>query len=56
MKEEYVKLIVERDSILSEQRKEWLDCKTLAEKEKWMKKINGSLDERYRLMVLRDSQ
>ncbi len=56
MKEEYIKLIEERDRILLEQRLEWLKCETLAQKEKWMKKINKSLDERFRLMCLRDEQ
>lgn len=54
MKEEYIKLIAEHDKLLSALRKNWMESNG-ADKMKWMNKINGSLDERSRLMKLRDS-
>lgn len=55
MKEEYIKLIKERDVILSELREQWMKEEGLVEKEKLMRKINKQLDERLRLMNLRDN-
>lgn len=55
MKEEYMKLIAERDVIISELRDSWMKEENLIEKEKLMRKINKQLDERIRLMKLRDN-
>jgi len=53
MKEEYIKLISEHDKLLSTLRKNWTEAKGV-DKTNWMNKINSSLDERIRLMGLRD--
>lgn len=55
MREEYVRLITEHDKTLSLLRGEWIAA-TDKERNKWMVKINSSLDERSRLMSLRDSK
>ncbi len=55
MKEEYTNLIVEHDKTLSMLRQHWLSDGPTEEK-KWMERINSALDERGRLMRLRDSK
>lgn len=55
MKEEYVKLIVEHDKTLSMLRGQWMDAKP-PEKTKYMDRINSALDERGRIMKLRDGR
>ena len=56
MKEEYIKLIAERDTMIGELRSSWMKEVNLVEKERWMRMINKQLDERLRLMGLRDSE
>jgi len=56
MKEEYIKLIAERDVMIGELRVSWMKEENLIEKEKLMRKINKQLDERLRLMKLRDGE
>lgn len=53
MKPEYDRHIAELDKTLSMIRKGWMDAKP-AEKPKWMDQIDSMLDERLRLMSLRD--
>lgn len=53
MKHEYVNLIRELDGALSMLRQGWLDA-VAADKPKWMAKLDSMLDERFRLMKLRD--
>ena len=55
MKSEYVTLIAEHDKTISYLRSEWLDSLT-KDKDKWLEKINAALDERLRLMALRDKK
>lgn len=55
MKKEYETLIAEHDKTLSYLRSEWLESLT-KDKDKWMEKINAALDERLRLMKLRDAK
>ena len=55
MKKEYENLISEHDKTLSYLRSEWLDSLT-KDKDKWLEKINTALDERIRLMALRDKK
>jgi len=54
MKQHYIKLIEEVDKTLSLVRVYWLDGRDEFEKSKWMKRINELLDERLKLMKLRD--
>jgi hypothetical protein len=52
----HVKTIAEMDAVLLHSlRKSWLEAKDPKEKEKYMKKLDSALDERLRLMKLRDS-
>ena len=53
MKQEYINLIAELDKLLSGLRENWMEA-TGQNKTNWFKKINSSLDERNRLMKLRD--
>jgi hypothetical protein len=46
--------IVELDKTLSLLREGWTDAKP-ADKSKWMDRIDSMLDERFRLMSLRDA-
>ena len=55
MKKEYETLIAEHDKTLSYLRSEWLESLT-KDKDKWLTKINAALDERIRLMKLRDKK
>ena len=55
MKTEYVKLIATMDKTLSLIRKQWEKAPAGKEKEEYMSRINESLDERFRLMGLRDA-
>ena len=55
MKAEYIQLITERDAILSTLRAFWVAARTPAERAPHMARINASLDERLRLMRLRDA-
>lgn len=54
MKNEYTALIKHHDNTLSLLRKNWMAAKG-KEKGEYMKLLNESLDERNRLMELRDS-
>jgi hypothetical protein len=54
MKNEYQKLIDEHDKTLGMLRADWLRAEP-AEKGKWIERINAALDERLRLMRLRDA-
>lgn len=54
MKSEYEKLIAERDVLLGDFRKQWMEAKTSEDRSKYMGKINDNLDERARLMRCRD--
>jgi hypothetical protein len=53
MEDEYKHLIAEYDKTLQLLRKEWIDA-ALKDKEKWTERIDCALDERSRLMKLRD--
>lgn len=53
VKSEYIRLIVEHDRTLALLRKHLLEC-TPAHKHEWWERINSALDERLRLMKLRD--
>lgn len=55
MKNEYKKLIAEHDKTLSYLRSEWVEP-LLKDKPKWKEKIDAALDERLRLMKLRDEK
>lgn len=55
MENEYIKLIAELDRTLSALRDFWMNAKTPEESAKWRTRINGSLDERLRLMKARDA-
>lgn len=55
-KESYTNLIVELDRVLSTLRGFWLEASGDTDKEKWRKRLDDSLDERLRLMKLRDKQ
>ena len=51
---EYENLLKQLDSILCLMRDEWLEA-GIKNKNKWEQKIDKALDERLRLMKLRDS-
>jgi len=55
MKTEYEKLIATMDKTLSLIRKQWEKAPAGKEKEEYMSRINESLEERFRLMGLRDA-
>ncbi len=55
MKEHYKVCIENTDSCLSLLRSFWLEEKNLDLKTKWWEKIDSALDERLRLMKLRDA-
>lgn len=55
MKAEYIRLIEELDRVLDTLRGFWLEAKTTAETAKHRNRIDALLDERLRLMGLRDS-
>lgn len=54
MKEDYPSWIKEQDEILADLRLEWKAAKEES-KDKWMNRINRALDQRLRIMKLRDS-
>lgn len=54
MKHEYIKLITETDKNLALLRESWLEA-VKEKKSRWMVLIDQALDERSRLMKLRDS-
>lgn len=56
MKNEYIKLIIEVDRVLSMLRGLWLDADSTEEAHEWYIKINKTLEERIRLMKLRDEK
>lgn len=53
MRHEYEKLIAEHDRTLSMLRKQWMEADP-KDKPKYMERINAALDERLRLLALRD--
>lgn len=55
MKSEYLKLIVECDKNLALLRESWMES-PVEKKPRWMGLINQALDERFRLMTLRDGK
>jgi hypothetical protein len=55
MKSEYLKLIAECDKNLSLLRESWMES-SVKKKSRWMGLINQALDERFRLMTLRDGK
>ena len=55
MKSEYITLIAEHDKTLDYLRSEWIDS-LIKDKDKWLNKIDAALDERLRLMALRDKK
>lgn len=55
MRAEYEKLIAERDVLLGDLRKQWMEAREPGERRKAMNKINDNLDERSRLMRCRDA-
>lgn len=54
MRHEYQKLISEHDRTLSMLGKQWMEVEP-KDKPKYMERINSMLDERLRLMDLRDA-
>jgi hypothetical protein len=54
MKSEYVNLIKQLDSLMILARTEWIEAPIL-KKHTWERKMDDILDERLRLMKLRDS-
>lgn len=55
LRHEYVKLIAERDAMLTDLRTQWLAARTSSDRAVAMGKINANLDERSRLMRCRDA-
>lgn len=55
LRNEYVKLIAERDAMLTDLRTQWLAARSSGERSAAMGKINANLDERSRLMRCRDA-
>jgi len=55
-KASYKKLIKEVDKLLDILRSGWMESKDIKEKEKYQERLNGALDERIRLMKLRDKK
>jgi hypothetical protein len=55
MKEEYIRLILEQDKVISAMRMLWGEARDAAEKAKWRVQIDHALDERMRLMRARDA-
>lgn len=55
MKAEYIRLIAEQDRTLETIRAFWLEAKTPAEIAKHRNRLDLVLDERLRVMALRDS-
>ena len=53
MRHEYAKLIAEHDRTLSMLRKQWMEAEP-KDQLKYMERIKDALDERLRLMALRD--
>jgi len=56
MKNEYVKLIIELDRVLAMLRELWMNSFDEIDRAKWRDRISHSLDERLRLMKLRDER
>lgn len=54
MKEQYDKLIVSHDETINLLRSYWIDAKTPEAKKEHMVRLSAALDERLRLMNLRD--
>ncbi len=55
MKDEYNKLIAEMDKTLSLIKKQWEAAKPGKDKNDYEERLNATLDERFRLMGLRDT-
>jgi hypothetical protein len=55
MTNQYIKLIEELDKTISMTRTFWMDARTNEDKKKWHKRIDELLEERMRLMNLRDA-
>ena len=53
---QYVKLIEELDKTIGLARSSWMDARSNDDKNKWYKRINELLEERLRLMRLRDAK
>ena len=56
MNNQYVKLIEELDKTLSMTRTFWMDARSNDDKKKWYKRLDELLEERLRLMKLRDAE
>jgi len=56
MKQDYIKLIEELDKTLSMARTCWIDARSTDDKKKWYKRLDELLEERMRLMNLRDGK
>lgn len=54
MNKDYIKLIEELDKTLSMARGCWIDARSTDDKRKWYKRLDELLEERSRLMKLRD--
>ena len=54
MKDEYIKLISELDRTIDLLRTHWLEAQ-FKDKARWLSRIDTTLDERLRLMALRDA-
>jgi len=55
MTNQYIKLIEELDKTISMTRTFWIDARTNEDKAKWYKRVDELLEERMRLMNLRDA-
>ena len=53
---QYVKLIEELDKTISLARSSWMDARSTDDTRKWHKRIDELLEERMRLMRLRDEK
>jgi len=56
MKQHYIKLIEELDKTITMVRAFWQDGRDTGEKTKWRKRLDELLDERLKLMNLRDKE
>lgn len=56
MKDHYIKLIEELDKTISMTRAFWMEARSNDDVRKWYKRIDELLEERMRLMNLRDAK
>ena len=56
LRQEYEQLICDHDKTLTLLRRQWLEASNPADRQQYYERINAALDERSRLMKLRDEQ